>query len=119
MNLTLEGVECFNCIRVSSSKLDIMSTLWNLFAIRWKLFKLLGNCFVEQFKAKSECGMFAVSIWIFEFDLFGANLLIVLSFSVIAEYSGFRGANSLHNLLIEFGVFEACFKSGFCAAKWM
>ena len=57
--------------------------------------------------------MFAVLIWILEFELFGAKLLIVLSFSVIAEYSGFRGANSLPILLMEFGVFEACFTSGF------
>ena len=63
--------------------------------------------------------MFAVSIRILEFELFVVNLLIVLSFSVIAEYSGFRGANSLHNLLVECGVFDAYFVSGFCAAKSM
>ena len=51
--------------------------------------------------------MLVVSIWILEFELFGANLLIVLSFSVIADYSEFRGANSLPNLLRDFGVFEA------------
>ena len=51
--------------------------------------------------------MFALSIWILEFELFGANLLIVLSFSVFTEYSGFRSANSLHNLLVDSGVFEA------------
>ena len=61
--------------------------------------------------------MFAVSIWRLEFELFVSNLLIELSFSVIAEYSGFHCANSLHNLLLEFGVFEAGFISGFCAAK--
>ena len=61
--------------------------------------------------------MFTVSIWILEFEIFGSNLLIELSFSVIAEYSGFCGANSLHNLLLEFGVFEAEFISGFRAAK--
>ena len=33
-NLTLGGFECFTCIRVSSSELDIVSTLWNLHAIR-------------------------------------------------------------------------------------
>ena len=32
-NLTLDGVECFTCITVSSSELDIISTLWNLLAI--------------------------------------------------------------------------------------
>ena len=53
--------------------------------------------------------MLVLSIWILEFELFGANLLIVLSFSVIAEYSGFHGANSLPNLLMEFGVFKVCF----------
>ena len=47
--------------------------------------------------------MFAFLIWVLEFKLFGVNLLIVLSFSVIAEYSRFRGANSLHNLLLECG----------------
>ena len=52
--------------------------------------------------------MFDVSIRVLKFELFGANLLIVLSFSVIAEYSRFRGANSLHNLLLECGEFEAC-----------
>ena len=61
--------------------------------------------------------MLAVSIWISEFELFGVNLLIELSLAVIEECSGFRGANSLHNLLVEFRVFEACFVSGFCAAK--
>ena len=40
--------------------------------------------------------MFAVAIWILEFELFLANLLCELLFSVIEEYSGFRGANSLH-----------------------
>ena len=55
--------------------------------------------------------MFAVSIWVLEFELFGANLLIVLSFSVIAEFSRFRGANLLHNLFLECGIFEACFMS--------
>ena len=53
--------------------------------------------------------MLAFSIWILEFELFGVDLLIELSLSVIAEYSGFRAANSLHNLLVEFGVFEAWF----------
>ena len=61
--------------------------------------------------------MLAVSIWIIEFEFFGVDLLIELSLSVIEEYSGFRGANSLHSLLVEFGVFEACFVSGFRAAK--
>ena len=69
----------------------------------------MGSYFVERFKAKSQFGMLVVSIWILEFELFGANLLIALSFSVIAEYSGIRGANSLPNLLMEFGVFEACY----------
>ena len=118
-HLTLDGVECFTCIRISSSELDIMSTLWNFFATLWKLFKFLGDCFFGWFKAKSEWGMFAVSIWVLEFELFGANLLIVLSFSVIAKYSWFRRANSLHNLLMECVVFEACFVSGFRAAKLM
>ena len=77
----------------------------------------MGNWFVERFKEQSECGMLVVSIWRLEFELFGADLLIVLSISVIAEYSGFRGANSLPNFLLEFGVFEACFRSGFRAAK--
>ena len=63
--------------------------------------------------------MFAFSIWVLEFNLFGVNLLIVLSFSVIAEYSRFRGANSLNNLLLECRVFEACFISGFRASKSM
>ena len=53
--------------------------------------------------------MFAVAIWLLEFRLFGANLPIVLSFSVIAECSQFRGANSLLILSLECGVFEACF----------
>ena len=61
--------------------------------------------------------MLAVSIWILEFELFGVNLLIELSLSVIEEYSVFRGANSLHNLLVQFGLFEICFVSGFRAAK--
>ena len=61
--------------------------------------------------------MFAVPIWVLEVELFGANLLIVLSFSVIAGYSGFRGPISMHNLLSECGVFQACFISGFRAAK--
>ena len=61
--------------------------------------------------------MLVVSIWILEFELFGVNLIIELSLSVIEECSGFRGANSLHNLLVEFGIFEACFVSGFCARK--
>ena len=61
--------------------------------------------------------MLAVSIWILDFELFGVNLLIELSLSGIEEYSGFRGANSLHNLLVEFGVFEACFVIGFRATK--
>ena len=69
--------------------------------------------------AKNECGMLVVSIWRLEFELFGANLLNVLSFSVIADCSGFRGAHSLPNLLMGFGVFEACFRSGFRAAKSM
>ena len=116
-NLTLEGVDCFTCIRNSSSEFDIMRTLLNLLAIRWKLFNLVGNLSVERFKAKSEWGMFTVSIWRLEFELFGSNLLIQLSFSVIAEYSGYRGANSLHNLLLEFGVFETGFISGFRAAN--
>ena len=41
--------------------------------------------------------MFAFSIWALNLQLFGANLLIVLPICVIAEYSRFRGANSLHN----------------------
>ena len=45
--------------------------------------------------------MLVVSIWGLEIELIGANLLIVLSYYVIAEYSGFRGANSLPNLLME------------------
>ena len=61
--------------------------------------------------------MLAVSIWILEFELFGVNLLLELSLSVIEEYSGLSDANSLHNLLVEFGVFQACFVSGFRAAK--
>ena len=61
--------------------------------------------------------MFAVSIWVLEFELFGTNLLILSSLSVIVEYSRFRGANSLHNLLMECGVFETCFIRGFRAAK--
>ena len=63
--------------------------------------------------------MLVFSIWRLEFELSCANLLIVLSYSVIAEYSGFRGANSLPNLLMEFGVFGACFRSGFRAVKPM
>ena len=42
-NLTLEDVDCFTCIKVSSSEFDIMRTLLNLLATRWKLFDLLGN----------------------------------------------------------------------------
>ena len=61
--------------------------------------------------------MFAVSIWVLEFDLFGTNLLILSSISVFVENSGFRGANSLHNLLLECGVLEACFISGFRCTK--
>ena len=45
--------------------------------------------------------MFAFSIWVSEFKLFGVNLIIVLSFSVIAEYSRFGGANSLLNMLLK------------------
>ena len=53
-NLTLDGIDCFTCIRVSSSEFDIMRTLLNLLAIRWKLFNLVGNLSVERFKAKGE-----------------------------------------------------------------
>ena len=49
--------------------------------------------------------MLVVSIWILEFKLFGVNSLIELSLFVIIEYSVFRGANSLPNLLEEFGLF--------------
>ena len=61
--------------------------------------------------------MLAVSILILESKLFGVNSLIELSLLVIVEYSGFRGANSLHNWLEEFGLFEALFLSEFRAAK--
>ena len=61
--------------------------------------------------------MLAVEILILEFKVFGVNSLIELSIFVIVEYSGFRGANSLQNLLEEFGLFEARFVSGFRAAK--
>ena len=61
--------------------------------------------------------MFAFSIWSLELELFGVNLLIVFLFCVIAEYSRFRGANSQHNLSLEFGLFETGFKSGFRSAK--
>ena len=53
-NLTLEGVDCFACIRISSSEFDIMRTLLNLLAVRWKLFNVLGKLSVERFKAKSD-----------------------------------------------------------------
>ena len=54
-NLTLEGVDCLTCIKVSSSEFDCdMYTLLNLFAIRWKLFNLGSDLLVERFKAKSE-----------------------------------------------------------------
>ena len=61
--------------------------------------------------------MLAVSILGLEFKLFGVNSLIGLPFCVLVEYSGLRGANSLHNLLVEFGLFLTLFVSGFRAAK--
>ena len=61
--------------------------------------------------------MLAVSILILESKLFTVNSLIELSLFVIVEYSGFCGANSLHNLLEEFKLFEARYVSGFRTAK--
>ena len=94
-----------------------MYTFLNFVAIRSKLFKLESDCSVGRFKAKSERGMLVVSILGLEFKLFIDNSLIGLSICVLVEYSGFHGANSLHKLLVDFGLFMTLFVGGFCAAK--
>ena len=40
-NRNFEGVECFNCMSVSSSELDIINTFWKLLATRWKITEIL------------------------------------------------------------------------------
>ena len=61
--------------------------------------------------------MFIFSILLVDWELFGANLLIVLPLSVISEDLRFRGANSLHDLSLECELFEISFMSEFRATK--
>ena len=68
-NRTFE-LKCFNCMSVSSSEFDVIKTLWKLLATRWKLLRFLYDWLVQRFKAKSEWGMFAFSIWSLELELF-------------------------------------------------
>ena len=102
-NSTFEVVECFNCASVSSSEFDIINTSWKLLAACWKLLRFSSDWLVKWFKAKREWGKFAFSIWALELELLGVHLLYVLPSCVIAEYSRFCGANSLHNSSLEFG----------------
>ena len=44
---------------------------------------------MKSFKAKSEWGMFAFSIWALELELFGVNLLIVLPFCQTRNFLDF------------------------------
>ena len=53
--------------------------------------------------------MLVVSILGMEFKLLIVNSLIESSICVLVECSGFRGANSLHKLLVEFGLFTTHF----------
>ena len=81
------------------------------FANRLKFEECCCNWLAGWLKAKSNWKKFVVTVELEEWELFGVNSLIVLSVFVISEYLQFRGANSLHNLSLDFEFFTAHFIS--------